>query len=455
MNAYLDIHPEVAAALAEGKPVVALESTIISHGMPYPQNVETALAVEKIIREQGAVPATIAIIGGRLKAGLSAEEIEYFGKKGQAIHKASRRDLAVLCARGEDGATTVATTMIIAHMAGIKIFATGGIGGVHRGAETTMDISADLEELGQTPVMVVCAGAKSILDLGLTLEYLETKGVPVIGYSTDELPAFYTRQSGFGVDYRIDTPEELAAAFNASHEMDLKAGMLVTNPIPEEFAMPKEIIDKAIDQAIAECEQQGIHGKATTPFLLARVAELTGGDSLASNIRLVFNNAKVAARTAVCYAALGQKKFFLSPTASVSGDVTLGENVNIWHGAVLRGDNGAISIGDGTNIQDNCVVHENTVIGKNCTVGHSAIAHGCTIGDNSMVGMGAIVLSGAKIGSNCLIGAGAVVTGKMDAPDGSMILGSPAKVVKEVSPEMLAEIAKDAALYINLAKAQL
>ena len=455
LNKYLDIHPEVAAALAAGKPVVALESTIISHGMPYPQNVETALAVEKIIRENGAVPATIAIIGGRLKAGLSAEEIEYFGKKGQAIHKASRRDLAVLCARGEDGATTVATTMIIAHMAGIKIFATGGIGGVHRGAETTTDISADLEELGQTPVMVVCAGAKSILDLGLTLEYLETKGVPVIGYGTDELPAFYTRQSGFGVDYRIDTPEELAAALKASNEMGMNAGMLVTNPIPEEFAMPKEIIDKAIDQAIAECEEQGIHGKATTPFLLARVAELTGGDSLASNIRLVFNNAKVAAQTAVCYAALGQKKFFLSPTASVSGDVTLGENVNIWHGAVLRGDNGAISIGDGTNIQDNCVVHDNTVIGKNCTVGHSAIVHGCTIGDNCMVGMGAIVLSGAKIGSNCLIGAGAVVTGKMDAPDGSMILGSPAKVVKEVSPEMLAEIAKDAALYIDLAKAQL
>ncbi len=301
MNKYLDVNPEVAAAIRDGKPVVALESTIISHGMPYPQNVETALAVERIIREQGAVPATIAIIGGRLKAGLTAEEIEYFGKKGQAIHKASRRDLAVLCARGEDGATTVTTTMIIAHMAGIKIFATGGIGGVHRGAETTMDISADLEELGQTPVMVVCAGAKSILDLGLTLEYLETKGVPVIGYGTEELPAFYTRQSGFGVDYRIDTPEELAAAFKAGHEMGLKSGMLVTNPIPEEFAMPKAVIDKAIDQAIAECNEKGIHGKETTPFLLARVAELTGGDSLASNIRLVFNNAKVAAQTAVAY----------------------------------------------------------------------------------------------------------------------------------------------------------
>ena len=304
INKYLDIHPEVAQALAEGKPVVALESTIISHGMPYPQNVETALNVERIIRENSAVPATIAVIGGRLKAGLSAEEIEYFGKKGQAIHKASRRDLAVLCARGEDGATTVTTTMIIAHMAGIKIFATGGIGGVHRGAETTMDISADLEELGQTPVMVVCAGAKSILDLGLTLEYLETKGVPVIGYGTEELPAFYTRQSGFKVDYRIDTPEELAAAFKTQNELGFQGGMLVTNPIPEEFAMPKAVIDAAIDQAIGECNEKGIHGKETTPFLLARVAELTGGDSLASNIRLVYNNAKVAAQTAAVYAKL-------------------------------------------------------------------------------------------------------------------------------------------------------
>ena len=301
MNKYLDVHPEVAAALAAGKPVVALESTIISHGMPYPQNVETALAVEKIIRDNGAVPATIAVIGGRLKAGLSAEEIEYFGKKGQAIHKASRRDLAVLCARGEDGATTVTTTMIIAHMAGIKIFATGGIGGVHRGAEVTMDISADLEELGQTPVMVVCAGAKSILDIGLTLEYLETKGVPVIGFGTETLPAFYTRESDFGVDYRIDTPEELAAAFKAGIEMGMKSGMLVANPIPQEFAMPKATIDAAIAQAVAESVEKGIKGKETTPFLLARVAELTGGDSLASNIQLVFNNAKVAALTAVAY----------------------------------------------------------------------------------------------------------------------------------------------------------
>ncbi len=300
-NKYLDVNPEVAAAIEAGKPVVALESTIISHGMPYPQNVETALAVEQIIRDNGAVPATIAVISGRLKAGLTAEEIEYFGKKGQAITKASRRDLAMLCARGMDGATTVTTTMIIAHMAGIKIFATGGIGGVHRGAETTMDISADLEELGQTPVMVVCAGAKSILDLGLTLEYLETKGVPVIGYGTKELPAFYTRKSGFSVDYRIDTPEDLAAAFKAQNDMALGGGMLVTNPIPEAFAMPLETITAAIEQAVAECNEKGIHGKETTPFLLARVAELTGGDSLASNIQLVYNNAKVAALTAAAY----------------------------------------------------------------------------------------------------------------------------------------------------------
>ncbi len=304
MNPYLDIHPEVAAALKEGRPVVALESTIISHGMPYPQNVETALRVEAAIRENGAVPATIAVIGGRLKAGLSPEEIEYFGKKGRAIAKASRRDLALLCARGEDGATTVTTTMIIAHMAGIQIFATGGIGGVHRGAETTMDISADLEELAQTPVMVICAGAKSILDLGLTLEYLETKGVPVLGYQTKELPAFYTRQSGFSVDYRVDTPAELAKALYTQRQLGLKGGMLVTNPIPEEYSMPKEVIDAAIDQAIRESREQGVKGKETTPFLLARVAELTGGESLASNIELVLNNARLAARTAAEYCKL-------------------------------------------------------------------------------------------------------------------------------------------------------
>ena len=299
MNKYLDIAPEVAEALAAGKPVVALESTIISHGMPYPQNVETALAVEQIVRDNGAVPATIAVIGGRLKAGLSRDEIEYLGKTGRGVAKASRRDLPALVARGADGATTVATTMIIAAMAGIRVFATGGIGGVHRGAETTMDISADLEELAQTGVLVVCAGAKSILDLGLTLEYLETKGVPVIGYGTEELPAFYTRKSGFGVDYRIDTPEEIAAAFRAKIDMGLKGGMLVTNPIPEEYSMDPAVINKAIDEAVAEANALGIHGKQTTPFLLAKIKDITGGNSLASNIQLVYNNAALAAQIAV------------------------------------------------------------------------------------------------------------------------------------------------------------
>ena len=298
MNKYLDIAPEVKAAIEDNKPVVALESTIISHGMPYPQNVETALNVEKIIRDAGAVPATIAIINGRLKAGLSPDEIEYLGKKGQDVAKASRRDLAVLISRKADGATTVATTMIIAAMAGISVFATGGIGGVHRGAETTMDISADLDELAMTPVMVVCAGAKSILDLGLTLEYLETKGVPVLGYGTDELPAFYTRKSGFKVDYRVDTPEELASIFHTKETMALKGGVLVTNPIPEEYSMDYEVINKAIDDAIAESVKLGIKGKETTPFLLAKIKDITGGDSLNSNIQLVYNNAKLAAKTA-------------------------------------------------------------------------------------------------------------------------------------------------------------
>ena len=304
MNKYLDTAPEVAEAIAAGKPVVALESTIISHGMPYPQNVETALRVEEIIRENGAVPATVAIIGGRLKAGLSSDEIEHLGKKGYSVPRASRRDLPVLAAKGSDGATTVTTTMIIAHMAGIKIFATGGIGGVHRGAETTMDISADLEELAQTPVMVVCAGAKSILDLGLTLEYLETKGVPVIGYGTEELPAFYTRRSGFKVDYRLDTPEELASAFKVQRELGMKGGMLVTNPIPEEYAMDKSVIDAAIEKALAEAAEKGVRGKDTTPFLLAKVKDLTGGDSLESNIKLVFNNAALAAKTASALAKM-------------------------------------------------------------------------------------------------------------------------------------------------------
>ena len=304
MNPYLDVNPAVAQALAEGKPVVALESTIISHGMPYPQNVETALKVEEIIRQNGAVPATIAILGGRLKAGLSPAEIEYLGKQGQKVTKASRRDLSVLVAQGADGATTVATTMMIAHMAGIKLFATGGIGGVHRGAETTMDISADLEELGQTDVMVVCAGAKSILDLKLTLEYLETKGVPVLGYQTQELPAFYTRTSGLKVDYQVDIPEMLAKILKTQHDLGLHGGILVTNPIPEQYSMDADAINAVIDQAIAEAQEKGIHGKETTPFLLAKVKEITGGDSLEANIQLVFNNAKLAAQTAAAYAKL-------------------------------------------------------------------------------------------------------------------------------------------------------
>lgn len=298
MNEYLDVSPEVRAALDAGKPVVALESTIISHGMPYPQNVETALAVEDAIRAEGAVPATVAIIGGRLKAGLSKEEIEYLGKRGTAITKASRRDIPVLVAQERDGATTVTTTMMIAAMAGIKIFATGGIGGVHRGAATTMDISADLEELAQTGVMVICAGAKSILDLGLTLEYLETKGVTVIGYGTEELPAFYTRKSGFGVDYRLDTPEQLAKTFHVKHSLGLRGGILVTNPIPEDYSMDSGVINKAIDEAIEESVKLGITGKATTPFLLAKIKDITGGDSLFANIQLVLNNARLAAKTA-------------------------------------------------------------------------------------------------------------------------------------------------------------
>lgn len=298
MNRNLQISPKVQKALDEGRPVIALESTIISHGMPYPQNVETALLCERTARENGAEPATIAVIGGKLCAGLTEEQIEYLGKAGTNVAKASRRDLPMLVARGADGATTVAATMIIAAMAGIRVFATGGVGGVHRGAETTMDISADLDEFANTPVAVVCAGAKSILDLGLTLEYLETKGVPVIGYGTDELPAFYTRQSGFGVDYRMDAPEEIAAAIRAQREMEYPGGMLITNPIPEEYSMDKSRIDAAIQQALREADEQGVKGKKITPFLLARIKDLTGGDSLASNIQLVLNNVRLASKIA-------------------------------------------------------------------------------------------------------------------------------------------------------------
>lgn len=298
---YLEIAPEVRKALANGDPVVALESTIISHGMPYPQNVETAIRVEEIVRENGAVPATTAIIGGKLKCGLKKEEIEYLGKKGLEVTKCSRRDIPMAIARRLDGATTVATTMIIANMAGVSIFATGGIGGVHRGAQETMDISADLEELANTPVMVVCAGAKAILDIPLTLEYLETKGVPVLGYQTDKLPAFYTRKSAFNVDYRVDSPEEAAKAFEAQRGAGLHTGMLMANPIPEEFSMDEDMINNAIEAAVKEAEEKGIKGKESTPFLLSKVKDITGGSSLEANIELVFNNAKVAAQIAKAY----------------------------------------------------------------------------------------------------------------------------------------------------------
>ena len=299
MNYNVKLSDEVREALALGRPVIALESTIIAHGMPYPQNVKTALACERLARTHGAVPATIAIIGGQLCAGLTEEQIEYLGREGRNVAKVSRRDIPYIMAKGADGATTVAATMFIASLAGIKVFATGGIGGVHRGAQETFDISADLEELANTSVMVVCAGAKSILDLGLTLEYLETHGVTVIGYGTSELPAFYTRKSGFGVDYELDTPEQLAKAFHVKRELGLRGGLLVTNPIPEEYSMDKEVIDKAIAEAVEDAKKDGIHGKATTPYLLAKIKDLTGGDSLDSNIQLVFNNARLGAAAAV------------------------------------------------------------------------------------------------------------------------------------------------------------
>ncbi|ERT69605.1 MAG: pseudouridine-5'-phosphate glycosidase [Cetobacterium somerae] len=301
---YLEISKEVREALENNKPVVALESTIISHGMPYPQNVETALKVEEIVRENGAVPATIAILNGKLKVGLSKEEVDYLGKKGLEVTKASRRDIPAILASEDDGATTVASTMIIAALAGIKVFATGGIGGVHRGAETTMDISADLEELAMTDVAVVCAGAKSILDIGLTLEFLETKGVPVLGYQTKELPAFYTRKSGFKVDYKMDTPEQIAKTLKAKWDVNLKGGVVIANPIPEEFAMDFDTITNAINNAVAEAEEKGIKGKDSTPFLLAKVKDITKGKSLESNIQLVFNNAKLASEIAKNYCEL-------------------------------------------------------------------------------------------------------------------------------------------------------
>ncbi|MBU2863076.1 pseudouridine-5'-phosphate glycosidase [Reinekea forsetii] len=301
MNQYLDIHPDVAKALANNQPVVALESTIISHGMPWPENAETAKLVEQTVRDNGATPATIAIINGRLKVGLSNDEIDELAKAGLSVTKCSRRDLPFVVAKKQMGATTVAATMIIADMAGIKVFATGGIGGVHRGAQETFDISADLQELGKTNVAVVCAGAKSILDLGLTREYLETLGVPVLGYKTNSLPAFYTRESEHTVDYRQDSSEEIAQFLSAKWSMGLEGGVVIANPIPEEYAMDSDKIKNAVEQAVKESVEQNIVGKESTPFLLARVAELTGGDSLASNIQLVLNNARLGSAVAADY----------------------------------------------------------------------------------------------------------------------------------------------------------
>jgi pseudouridylate synthase len=299
---YLELNPLVLSALNEGKPVVALESTIISHGMPYPQNVETALMVEAKVRENGATPATIAIINGKMKAGLTVDEIEILGKQGQDVTKVSRRDIPMILSKKMNGATTVASTMIIANMAGIHIFATGGIGGVHRGGGETFDVSADLQELAQTDVAVVCAGAKSILDIGLTLEYLETHGVPVIGFKTDDFPAFFTRNSGFGVDYRLNTEGEVADMLKIKWQIPLSGGVIIANPVPHEFESDPNVIDKAIRKALRNAEEQGIKGKQITPFLLSEIEKITEGLSLKTNIQLVLNNAALAARLAVAYA---------------------------------------------------------------------------------------------------------------------------------------------------------
>lgn len=303
MNKYVEIKKEVQEALKNNQPVVALESTIISHGMPYPDNVSMALEVENVIRNEGAVPATIAILDGIIKVGLSKEEIESLAKSNTVL-KASKRDLAYVVSRKKHGATTVSATMLIASMAGIKVFATGGIGGVHKEAETTFDISRDLEELANVDVAVVCAGIKSILDLDKTLEYLETKGVEVLGYQTNELPAFYTRKSGLEVTYQLDTPHEIASLLKTKWQLGLTGGVVIANPIPEAYSMPKDIIDKAINDAIKEASELGIKGKESTPFLLSKVKEVTKGDSLKSNIELVLNNAQLAAKIAKAFTKL-------------------------------------------------------------------------------------------------------------------------------------------------------
>ncbi|WP_435190436.1 pseudouridine-5'-phosphate glycosidase [Pseudothioglobus sp. nBUS_23] len=297
---YLDIHPDVEKAIKNKEPVVALESTIISHGMPYPKNVETALMVEDTVRSNKAVPATIAIINGRLKVGLTNEEIEFLATN-EEVKKVSRRDLPITVAQKLSGSTTVASTMIIASLAKIAVFATGGIGGVHRGAENTLDISADLEELANTNVCVVCAGAKAILDIGLTLEYLETKGVPVIGYKTSELPAFYSSESGFDVDYKIDSALEIAEILKTKWSLSIDGGVLVTNPIPVAFELESSIMNEAINEAIIEANNENISGKEITPYLLSKVNELTEGKSLDANIKLIQNNANLASKIALHY----------------------------------------------------------------------------------------------------------------------------------------------------------
>jgi len=293
---YLEINSEVKKALSNNHPLVALESTIISHGMPYPQNKETALNVEQIVKDNGAIPATIALLNGKIKVGLNESEIDYLAKSGDKIVKASRRDLPYLLSQKIDGATTVASTMIAADLAGICVFATGGIGGVHRGASESFDISADLQELANTNVAVVCAGIKAILDLGLTLEYLETFGIPVLGYQTDELPAFYTQKSGFKVNYNMDTATEIAKLLKTKWELDLKGGVIITNPVPKDKELDFKLMNNAIDKALIEEKKLGIKGKDSTPFLLGKVKELTGGLSLEANIELVYNNAKLAAQ---------------------------------------------------------------------------------------------------------------------------------------------------------------
>ena len=297
---YLDIHPDVEKAIKNKEPVVALESTIISHGMPYPKNVETALMVEDTVRSNKAVPATIAIINGRLKVGLTDEEIEFLATN-EEVKKVSRRDLPITVAQKLSGSTTVASTMIIASLAKIAVFATGGIGGVHKGAENTLDISADLEELANTNVCVVCAGAKAILDIGLTLEYLETKGVPVIGYKTSELPAFYSSESGFDVDYKIDSALEIAEILKTKWSLSIDGGVLVTNPIPVAFELESSIMNEAINEAIIEANNENISGKEITPYLLSKVNELTEGKSLDANIKLIQNNANLASKIALHY----------------------------------------------------------------------------------------------------------------------------------------------------------